>query len=210
MRADGGALALDGVAGAGDRRREADAVLGVADVVVHRLRDGNDLDAEPVELGRVTERVVTADGDKVFDAERREVRQHLAGDVPGRGGDATLGTQGDRKVLAGEVIGQLLHFGRVGAARVQHGATAPVDGAGVLTVQRDDVVGPAGRVLEVQVRERLPAATEAEDLDVVLAAAVGNALDHRVETGDVAATSENADALLRHDQPLDRTSRTRP
>src|SRR5262249_57204049 len=50
VRADSGALPLDGVAGAGDRGREADAVLGVADVVVHRLLDGDDLDAEFVEL----------------------------------------------------------------------------------------------------------------------------------------------------------------
>jgi hypothetical protein len=32
VRADSGALSLDGIAGAGDRGREADAVLGVADV----------------------------------------------------------------------------------------------------------------------------------------------------------------------------------
>ena len=69
--------------GARDGGREADAVLGVADVVVHRLRDGDDLDAELVELGRIAERVVAADGDQVVDAERLEVRQHLAGDVVG-------------------------------------------------------------------------------------------------------------------------------
>ena len=49
---------MDGVAGAGDRRRKTDAIFRVADVVVHRLRNGNDLDAERVELGRVAERVV--------------------------------------------------------------------------------------------------------------------------------------------------------
>src|SRR5437660_672491 len=100
VRTDGGALSLDGVAGAGDRGREADAVLGVADVVVHRLRDGDDLDTEVVELGCVTERVVAADGDQMFDAEPREVRQHLAGDVPRLGCDATVGTLGDSAVPA--------------------------------------------------------------------------------------------------------------
>ena len=69
VRSDGSALPLDRVAGASDRGREADAVLGVADVVVHRLRNGDDFDAEFVELGRVTERVVAADGDQVFDAQ---------------------------------------------------------------------------------------------------------------------------------------------
>src|SRR5947209_19518325 len=104
VRGDGGPLALDGVAGAGDRGREADAVLGVVNVVVHRLRNGNDLDAEFIELGRVAERVVTADGEEMLDAQRREVRQHLLGDVPRVRGD-TLTTHGERKVLAGEVIG---------------------------------------------------------------------------------------------------------
>jgi len=108
----------------------------------------------------------------------------------------------DWKILADEMIGQLLHFGRIGAARVQHGAAAPVDGASVFTVQRDDVVGPAGRVLEVQVREGLPTTAETDDLDVVLNAAISHALDDRVEAGDVAAARENADAFSHHFHPL--------
>jgi hypothetical protein len=88
---------------------------------------------------------------------------------------------------------------------VQHGPTAPVDGARVLTVQGKNVAAPAGRILEIQVREALPAATETDDLDIVLAAAVGDGFYDRVEAGDVAATRENADALLRHDYPLNCT-----
>src|SRR5215470_7620758 len=85
---------------------------------------------------------------------------------------------------------------------MQHGAAAPIDGAGIFTVQRDDVVGPAGRVREVEVGESLPPTPKTEHLDVVLAAAVGHALDDRVEAGDVAAARENADALSRHAHPL--------
>ena len=92
MRADSGALPLDGIAGAGDRGRETDAVLGVADVVIHRLEDGNDPDAESVELVRIAERVVATDRDQMFDAEPREVRQHLAGEVPRFDCDAAFGT----------------------------------------------------------------------------------------------------------------------
>src|ERR1700719_5052372 len=58
MRADGSSLPLDRVAGAGDRRRESDAVLSIADVVVHRLRNANALDAEIIKLGRLAERVI--------------------------------------------------------------------------------------------------------------------------------------------------------
>jgi hypothetical protein len=52
------------------------------------------------------------------------------------------------------------------------------------------------------VRERFPAATKTYDLDIVLAAAVGDGLYDPVEAGHVAATGENADALFVHDHPL--------
>jgi hypothetical protein len=96
------------------------------------------------------------------------------------------------------MIRQLLHLGRIGATRVQHGAAAPVYRARVVTVQRDDVVGRTGRVLEVHVREGLPTTAEADDLDVVLTAAICNALDNCIEAGNVAAARENADALSCH------------
>src|ERR1700730_2670159 len=202
VRGDCGPLALDGIGSAGDRRREADAVLGVANVVIHGLWNCNDPDAKCIELSRVAERVITADGNEVVNAERREVRQHLLGDVPGLGGSATRSAQRDRKVLGSEVIRQLLQFGWVGAAGVQHGPTAPVDGARVLTVEFNNVAASAGRVVQVQVRQRFPAATKTYDLDIVLAAAVGNGLYDRVEAGHVAATGENADALFVHDHTL--------
>jgi len=99
------------------------------------------------------------------------------------------------------VIGQLRHFGRVGAARVQHGPAAPVDGSRILTIEHHHVATPAVRILEVQVRQRLPAATETDDLDIVLAAAVGDGFYDRVEAWDVAATSEDADSLFHHSTP---------
>src|SRR5689334_2431891 len=59
-------------------------------------------------------------------------------------------------------------------------------------------MGLAGRGLEVQVRESLPATTEADHLDVVLTATICHTLDHGVEAGDVAAARENADASRCH------------
>src|SRR5215831_16110532 len=74
------------------------------DVIVHRLRDGDDLDAKFVELGRITGRVVTADGDQVFDAEPREVGQHLAGEVPCHGRAAGPVTRGNWDTVADEMM----------------------------------------------------------------------------------------------------------
>jgi hypothetical protein len=170
---------LDSIAGASDRSREADAVLSVTDVVVHRFRNGNDLDAEFVELGRIAERVVAADRDQMFDAERREVRQHLLGDIPGL---LPLGAQGGRKVLGDELSRQLAHPSGIGSAGVQHG----------------DVMRPTARVLDVQMRERLPATTDTKNLDVVLAATVGSALDYGVEARNIAGTGKNTDTLYSH------------
>ena len=113
---------------------------------------------------------------------------------------ASLLLTDDRKVLSGEVIGQFLHLRRVGAARVQHRPAVPVDGARVRAVEGDNVAAPAVGIIEVQVCERLPAAAQPDDLDIVLAAAVDNGFYHRVEAGNVATTCEDADAFLRHDR----------
>src|SRR5262249_1794462 len=48
--------------------------------------------------------VAAADRDQMFDAERREVRQRLLGDIPG---PLPLDAPGSRKVLGGEVAGSL-------------------------------------------------------------------------------------------------------
>ena len=74
------------------------------------------------------------------------------------------------------MIGQLFHFGRIGAARVQHAAAASVDDARVFPIQRDEVVRLAGWIIEIQVREGLPTTAETDDLDVVLTAAIGHSL----------------------------------
>ena len=52
---------VDELDAAGDGRREADAVVGAVDVVVHRLRDRDDRHTLVVEAERVRERVVPAD-----------------------------------------------------------------------------------------------------------------------------------------------------
>src|SRR5262249_49493623 len=47
----------------------------------------------------------------------------------------------------------------------------------------------------------IPTTAETDDFDIVLTAAIGHALDDRVEAGDVAATRENADAFFHCDHP---------
>ncbi len=189
------ALALDGVHRARDRGREADAVLGVPHVVVHRLRDRDHLRAEVVEPRRVGERVVAADGEQVLDPEAGEVREDGLRDVP-RGRAVLRLLRGE--ALALEVLRQRLHLGRVRPRRVEDGAAGAVDGARVLAAERQEVPRAARRLLEVQVGEALPAEPDPDHLDAVLGAPVGDALDDRVEARDVSAAGEDADALDRH------------
>src|SRR5262249_40063025 len=103
------------------------------------------------------------------------------------------------------MAGQLSHLGRVGAARVQHGSAVSIDGAGIVTVQRDNVVGPAGWIFDVQVGEGLPTTAKTDDLGLVLAATVGHPPDDRVcarQACHATAASEDAEALYRHASPL--------
>jgi hypothetical protein len=67
----------------------------------------------------------------MFDAERRKIRQHLLGDIPGL---LPLGAQGGRKVLGDEVSRQLAHPSGIGSAGVQHGAAVTVDRTRILPI----------------------------------------------------------------------------
>ena len=125
--------------GARDGGGKADAVFGIAHIVVHRLGHRDDFDALPVEMRGIAERVVAADGDQIIELQLFDVLQHLRRHVVDSGGDAVLGVLRRRKRGAGEKPGHLLHLQRIGAGAVQPRAAGAVDGAGVVAVQREDV-----------------------------------------------------------------------
>ena len=81
VRAGARAQVVDELHAAGDRGREADAVVGAVDVVVHRLRDRDHRDALVVHAERVRERVVAADRDQHVDPERLDHAQGVIGEV---------------------------------------------------------------------------------------------------------------------------------
>src|SRR5262245_14230542 len=67
----------------------------------------------------------------------------------------------------------------------------------------------AGRVIDVEMRKRFPAATETKDFDVVLAAAIRGTLDDGIEPRDITATGKDTDTLYSHDLPLKGVDRGR-
>ena len=81
------------------------------------------------------------------------------------------------------MVGDGLHLGRVGTAGVEEGAAGAVDGTGDEAVEGQDVAALAFVVVEVEVGQALPAAADADDFGFDFGGAVGDFLDHRVETG---------------------------
>ena len=77
MRADGGQLAVDGVGGAGDGGRKADAILGAVDVVIHGLGHCNDLHPQLVQAVGEAEGVIASDGDQRVDTQALQIGQNL-------------------------------------------------------------------------------------------------------------------------------------
>ena len=81
---------------------------------------------------------------------------------------------------------------------MQERAAGAVDGAGVFAVERQDVARLAGRIVEVDVGQALPAAANAGDFDALGGAAVNDVFDDGVETGNITASGENADSTGSH------------
>ena len=109
MRADGCALAIDGIRCARNCGGEADAVLGMAYIVIHRFGDARYFDAELIEVGGVAQGVIAANSNEVVDFQVLEVGKHLGAEIVGGTGDALFGGFGLRERLARKELGHLLH-----------------------------------------------------------------------------------------------------
>ena len=148
----------------------------------------------------IAQGVVAADGDQVVEAEGLDVLQHLRLVTSKTvevtpflvisfvGNSCPSSTGGSFFILEG-LVRELCRIGAAGA----------VDGAGVLAIQRQDVAGAAGRILQVDVGQAFPAAADADDFAADFAATVDHRLDHGIQTRDVAAARENTDTLRSHE-----------
>ena len=170
--------------GSRDASAEADAVIGTRDVVVHGFGNADNLEAFLIKTHGVTEGVIATDGDEVFDAQPVEIFQNFGREVLSvRGGCAF---EVFRETGFADAAG-------VGARRMEKRAAGT---AGAV----DDFFGEelvAVRIVVIlvanHVHESGPAAANADDLVTFAKSAEGNGTDGRVETGNVAASRENAD-----------------
>src|SRR5699024_8596887 len=170
----------------GHRGREADAVVGAVDVVVHRLGDGDRRHPLLVHPQPVGQGVVATDRDEHVDAGRLDDPQDVRGEVVRT---VTLDRPGQE---VGNVAGP--HLPGVRARAVQEGATGPVDGAHTHRVEVDQVLCHGRRVVEVGAQQTAPPPPDAGDLVPLLVDPVDHGLDAGVESRDVTAAGEDADA----------------
>ena len=108
----------------------------------------------------------------------------------------TDGEAGARALVHPRRQTAVAHLARVRPRGVQDRAAGPVDGPGVVAVERPEVVG-VGSELRADVGQPFPAAADPEDLVAHLGRAVDDALDDGVEARDVAAAGQDPDALQR-------------
>ena len=177
-----------------DGGREADAVVGAQDVVVHRLGNGDRRKALAAEALGERERVLAADRHEGVEA---EVVEHADGVL----GAVDFAVVADRLVFGAHVRGHVggLHGHRVGPRAVQHGAARAVDAPHGLVVERQREGGHGSRVVGVDAHDAGPAATQPDDLDAVVGCAADDRLDRDVQPGHVAAARQNADPrYVRH------------
>jgi hypothetical protein len=127
--------------------------------------------------------VVAADGDEDVDAERVDRAEDRRGEVVGAVAADLIAEE------VGHVLG--LDPSRVGAARVEEGASAAVDGADRGPIERQYVLGERLRVVRVAVEQAAPPTPYPDDLAVVVDHAVDRGFDAGVESGDIAPAGED-------------------
>src|SRR5580704_10398061 len=195
VRAEGGALAIDGIFGARDGGREADAVFGAVDVVVHGFGNADYGKTFAGEDGGEAERVVAADGDEAVDAEALQIFDHDGSEV------VNFAVEGEFLQLVGRDVGGNFvggDFARIGAGSVQPGAAAAVNGASIFAGELavEAVVAAVGLI---HVGETFPPFANARDGVTHFGGAIDDGFDYGIKARDVPAACQDADILaFRH------------
>ena len=184
MRAGGSAQIVCQLNGARDAGAEADAIVGAGNVIVHGFGNGHDFETFLMQANAVTERVIAADRHHVIDAEPFKILQDFGSEI------VFLGV-----VLAFEMFG---HVGFVRAAGV--GARGMQKRSAGASGAIDDVFGEDLEVFRIvvgfvahDVDQAAPSVAEANDLIAFTERAEGDSANRGIESGDIAASGEDAD-----------------
>src|SRR6266851_1837399 len=182
--AGGGAETVDHLNGAGDAGAEANAVVGAGDIIVHGLGNADDFEPFFVETNTVAERVVAANGDESVDAEPVEILEDFGSEVVFLSGEFVFQMRGDAGL--GDAAG-------IGARRMEKSAAGAAGTINGLIVEEEEIVGIVVILLADNIHESGPAVANADDLMAFAQCAKRDATDGGIETGNVAASGEDAD-----------------
>ena len=172
-------------------RREADAIIGAVDIVVHRLGNRGDVDAFAVQPLGIAQRVVTADRHQRIHA---QFIQHLQ--------------RVRRKIKRAFVVGMRFifqksgdftgaYFAGIGAAGVQKRAARAIDGAHPLLVQRPNIFRNRFGIFGVAIQQAAPAFANAHHFIAFVHRAIDDGLDAGIQSGHIAAARQHTNPFHR-------------
>src|SRR5712691_8734044 len=179
----GSAQTVGELNGAGDAGAESDAVVRSRHVIVHGLRDADDLEAFLIEPHGVAQRVVPADGNQVFDAEPSEILEHFGSEIVLVGAEAVFELRWD----AG-----LADAGGIGAGGMEKSAAGAAGAIHDIFGEKLEVIRVVVVFVANHVHKSAPAAADADHLIAFAKRAEGHGADGGVEAGNIAASCEDA------------------
>ena len=187
MRSGGSAQPVRHLDDARDAGTETDAVVRARNVVVHRLRNRDDLHAFLEQPHRVAERVVAADRDEVLDAEPFQVLQHLRGKIVALG--LVAFAKMSRHIL-------FLHAAGIGPRRMQECAASAAGAIDSFFGELLVIVGIVEIFFANHIDQALPSAAQANDLVPLAQRSNRNRTNRRIQPRDVSPARQYADDAL--------------
>ena len=167
MARGGGPERVDRLHRAGDGGREADAIVGAMNIIVHRLGDRDDIPAKARQMRGKTQGAVAAESDQRVDLQCIQHIEHLLG-----------------------LVALRCHPG-IAARAVQHRAALPVDAAHPVAVEHHHAVLRRPGIGGINPQHAFPAAPQANHIPAALPCRRRDRLDTGIEAGNIAAAGED-------------------
>src|SRR5207237_10670079 len=169
-----------------DAGAEADGVVRAIDVVVHRLRNGDDVHALIVQALAIAQGVIAADRNEHVDAEVREVLEHILRHVV------------DLRVIAGHECRHALAREMAGARsrRVKKRTAGPRRRIHDGLVELLHALAVVGSLVAIVIDEARPPTADANDTISLAQGTDGNRADRGTSAGARAAAGANGSRSL--------------
>src|SRR5690349_12742110 len=174
--ASGSTEAVDHLNGTGNAGAEADAVVGAGDVIVHSLRNADDLEALFVEANAVAQSIVATDGNESVNAKPGEILQDFRSEVVFLCCELILEMRGD--------IG-LSDAAGIGARGMEKGTTGAAGAIDDFFVEKKKIVGVVVVLFSDHVDETGPAVANADNLITFPNGARSDATNSWIEAGNI-------------------------